>query len=149
MLRNTRTYLTGVGMRAHEICIVSGRIYYIPGDIYISGRIYYIPVGYIYPWLGLYIPSGYIYPLLYLYIPLYIYIPGWIYISPVDIYIPRWIYISPCIISWSTVVLHIIYRDGMGKKWRPHITRIKLYVQNSALGIVITLVSHTSHSRVF
>ena len=28
-------------------------------------------------------------------------------------------------------------RDGMGKKWRPHITRIKSYVQNSALDAVI------------
>ena len=49
-------------------------------------------------------------------------------------------------ISWS----YSICRDGMGKKWRPHIARIKSYVQNSALDAVINFGKpYQSFSGVF
>ena len=48
------------------------------------------------------------------------------------------------------IMEYSICRDGMGKKWRPHITRIKSYVQNSALDAVINFGKpYQSFSGVF
>ena len=42
------------------------------------------------------------------------------------------------------------FRDGMGKKWPPHVLCTKHYIQNSALDVVISLYEpYQSFSSVF